>query len=49
MTDENVMVSVAYFDNGKGSEGRIAFIWEITIIKNKITDIRVVYDGSEPS
>ena len=46
---ENVMVSIAYFDNGEGSQGRIAFIWEIAIIKNKITDIRVVYDGSEPS
>ena len=46
---ENVMVSIAYFDSGEGSRGRIAFIWEIAIIKNKITDIRVVYDGSEPS
>ncbi len=46
---ENVMVSIAYFDDGKGFQGRIALIWEITIVKNKITDIRVVYDGSEPS
>jgi len=27
---------------------RIAFIWEITVHNNKITDIRVVYDGANP-
>ena len=44
---ENVMVSVAYFDDGE-EKNRIAFIWEITFSKDKITDIHVVYDGSNP-
>lgn len=45
---ENVRVSVAYFDDGENEPERIAFIWEITSRENKITDIRVVYDGSNP-
>lgn len=44
----NVRVSVAYFDDGKNAPDRMAFIWEVTYKKNKITDIRVVYDGSNP-
>jgi hypothetical protein len=27
---------------------RIAFIWEVTTSNNKISDIRVVYDGANP-
>lgn len=44
---ENVVVSVAYFDDKEKSK-RIAFIWEIAFSKDKITDINVVYDGSNP-
>ncbi|MBM7607283.1 hypothetical protein JOD29_000520 [Lysinibacillus composti] len=45
---ENVSVSIAYFDDGKSMEERIAFIWELTFKEDKITDIKVVYDGSNP-
>lgn len=45
--NENVIVSVAYFDDGEESN-RIAFIWEIAFSEDKITDIQVVYDGSNP-
>lgn len=45
---ENVKVSIAYFDDGEKEPERIAFIWEVTSIKDKITNIRVVYDGSNP-
>lgn len=44
---KNVMVSIAYFSAENNSE-RIAFIWEITSTKEKVTNIRVVYDGSNP-
>ena len=44
---KNVMVSIAYFSAENNSE-RIAFIWEVTSNKEKITNIRVVYDGSNP-
>lgn len=46
--EENVSVAVTYFDDGRGQRGRIAFIWELQFENNKITDIRVVYDGSNP-
>jgi len=46
--NENVSVTIAYFDDGESMKGRIAFIWEITFSKDKIKDIRVVYDGSNP-
>ncbi|WP_077215205.1 hypothetical protein [Bacillus dakarensis] len=45
---ENVKVSITYFDDGENEPERIAFIWEITSNKEKITNIRVVYDGSNP-
>ena len=45
--ENNVMVSIAYFHAENNSE-RIAFIWEVTSDKEKITNIRVVYDGSNP-
>lgn len=45
---ENVSVAVTYFDDGRGQRGRIAFIWELTFEEDKITDIRVVYDGANP-
>ncbi|MCH7324054.1 hypothetical protein LZ480_19525 [Solibacillus sp. MA9] len=46
---ENISVTIAYFDDDENYlQGRIAFIWEITFKKEKITDIRVVYDGSNP-
>ncbi|KOS62794.1 hypothetical protein FJQ98_06885 [Lysinibacillus agricola] len=44
----NVRVSLAYFDDGEDMPERIAFIWEITSNQEKITDIRVIYDGSNP-
>lgn len=46
--NENVSVTMAYFDDGEGMQERIAFIWEITFVEDKVTDIRVVYDGSNP-
>jgi len=46
--EENVRVSIAYFYDGENNPERIAFIWEISTNKEKITDIRVVYDGSNP-
>lgn len=46
--NENVRVTIAYFDDGDNAIKRIAYIWEITYEKEKITDIRVVYDGSNP-
>lgn len=45
---ENVKVFIAYFDDGEDKPKRIAFIWEITSTKDKITNIRVVFDGSNP-
>ncbi|WP_458413263.1 hypothetical protein ACNQFZ_21220 [Schinkia sp. CFF1] len=45
---ENVRVSIAYFDDGENEPERIAFIWEVTSTKDKITDICVVFDGSNP-
>jgi hypothetical protein len=45
---ENVRVSIGYFDIGENEPDRIAFIWEVTSNKEKVTDIRVVYDGSNP-
>jgi hypothetical protein len=41
-------VSIGYFDSEENEPERIAFIWEITSNKEKVTDIRVVYDGSNP-
>ncbi|RBW68058.1 hypothetical protein [Bacillus taeanensis] len=43
---KNVRVIVAYFEEELGE--RIGFIWEITANNEKITDIMVVYDGSNP-
>nr|WP_106779485.1 hypothetical protein [Lysinibacillus timonensis] len=45
---ENTSVSIAYFNDGEVMQGRIAFIWELTVIEDKITDIKVVYDGTNP-
>lgn len=46
---ENSSVTIAYFDDDENYlHGRMAFIWEMTFNKEKITDIRVVYDGSNP-
>ncbi|QDP41495.1 hypothetical protein [Radiobacillus deserti] len=45
---DNVHVSVAYIDDGEDEPKRIAFIWEIMSTKDKITNIKVVYDGSNP-
>ncbi len=45
---DNKMVFVAYFNDGEDQPSRIAFIWEITSNNTKITNIRVVYDGSNP-
>lgn len=48
--DEDVSVVISYFEDERISRrsGRIAFIWELTVEDEKITDIRVVYDGSNP-
>ena len=48
--DENVSVVISYFEDERISRrsGRIAFIWELTVEGEKITDIRVVYDGANP-
>lgn len=46
--EENKSVVVAYFDDGGGQSGRIAFIWELLFEEDKIVDIRVVFDGSSP-
>lgn len=45
---KNVMVSIAYFYAEENNPERIAFIWEVRSNKEKITNIRVVYDGSNP-
>ncbi len=45
---ENVKVSICYFESREDEPERIAFIWEVTSNKEKVTDIRVVYDGSNP-
>jgi hypothetical protein len=45
---ENVKVIIAYFKAENGNPNRIGFIWEVTYTKDKITNIRVVYDGSNP-
>lgn len=45
----NVVVAVAYFSDGENISGRIAFIWEMIFTEEKITDIRVIYDGSSPT
>ncbi|MGE7694986.1 hypothetical protein ACQKNC_12880 [Lysinibacillus sp. NPDC094177] len=45
---ENVRVALAYFNDGENMPERIAFIWEITFNQEKVTDIRVVYDGYNP-
>ena len=44
---DNVIVSVAYFADEE-TLNRIAFIWEIAFNKDQITNIHVVYDGSNP-
>ncbi|WP_227940280.1 hypothetical protein [Alkalihalobacillus deserti] len=46
--DENVRVAIGYFVSEENEPERIAFIWEVTSNKEKVTDIRVVYDGSNP-
>ncbi len=47
--EENVSVVITYFEDERGrGSGRIAFIWEFAIEDDKITEIRVVYDGSNP-
>ncbi|WP_186577977.1 DUF4367 domain-containing protein [Aquibacillus kalidii] len=45
---ENVSVLVANFDDGENKPERTAFIWEVTSKEDKITNIRVLYDGSNP-
>ncbi|MFF5994087.1 hypothetical protein AAGS61_04895 [Lysinibacillus sp. KU-BSD001] len=45
---EQMRVVIAYFDDGENIAERIAFIWEVTTNQEKITDIRVVYDGANP-
>jgi len=45
---ENVRVALAYFNDGENMPERIAFIWEVTFHQEEVTDIRVVYDGSNP-
>lgn len=45
---KNKSVSIAYFDSGDNLNDRIAFIWELSYVKDKITDIKVVYDGANP-
>lgn len=44
---QDVRVVIAYFEDDLSGE-RIAFIWEVTANNEKIKDIRVVYDGSNP-
>jgi hypothetical protein len=44
----NKKVLVAYFEDEDKELERMAFIWEVTTKNEKITDIRVVYDGSNP-
>lgn len=46
--NENVRVIIGYFESGENEPERIAFIWEVTSNKEKVTDIRVVFDGSNP-
>ncbi|MCA1319378.1 hypothetical protein LC085_05580 [Bacillus tianshenii] len=46
--NENVRVLIGYFESGENESKRIAFIWEVTSNKEKVTDIRVVFDGSNP-
>jgi len=42
-----VKVIVAYFKNELSGE-RIAFIWEVAVKDEKITQIRVIHDGTNP-
>ncbi|WP_078433669.1 hypothetical protein [Metabacillus halosaccharovorans] len=44
---KGVKVIVAYFRSELGGE-RIAFIWEVAVKDEKITQIRVIHDGTNP-
>lgn len=45
---ESVSVALAYFNDGENRPERIAFIWAVTFNEEEVTDIRIVYDGSNP-
>ncbi|MED1866014.1 hypothetical protein P4V41_21415 [Fictibacillus nanhaiensis] len=49
---KNKKVIISYFERDfeetADTDRRIAFIWELTVSKDKITSINVVYDGSNP-
>ncbi|QOR67307.1 hypothetical protein IM538_03980 [Cytobacillus suaedae] len=47
-TNENKRVAIGYFNYGETQPEQIAFIWEVTLKKDKISNIRVVFDGSNP-
>lgn len=44
---KGVKVMVAFFDGELGGE-RIAFIWEVAVKNERITQIRVIHDGTNP-
>lgn len=43
---KNVKVLIGYFEDRVLKGDRLAFIWELTYKGNKISEIRVVYDGA---
>ncbi|ADU32218.1 hypothetical protein [Evansella cellulosilytica] len=44
---KNTKVVIGYFEDDLADD-RMAFIWELTVEDDKITNIRVVHDGSNP-
>ncbi|WP_175639120.1 hypothetical protein [Metabacillus schmidteae] len=44
---KGIKVMVAFFDGELGGE-RIAFIWEVAVKNERITQIRVIHDGTNP-
>lgn len=45
---ENEQILVGYFNDGKETNERIAFIWKVSFNKAQITSIDEVYNGSNP-
>ncbi|MFE7083486.1 hypothetical protein [Priestia megaterium] len=45
---ENEQILIGYFNDGKATNERIAFIWKVAFTKTQITDINEVYNGSNP-
>ncbi|MGM0884999.1 MAG: hypothetical protein ACQEXQ_28650 [Bacillota bacterium] len=46
--EEDVKILLAHFDDEVLEGERLAFIWELTVKGNRITKIRVLFDGANP-